>query len=114
MHPGKGPPLHRHAEEDEAYYVIAGDMRVRFGDDVVQAPTGSFVFIPAGTPHCFQNAGSEPARMLVLFAPAGMEPYFDGVAELSPRPIDPATMQALAAAAGMEVLGPPLAESHPS
>ena len=51
--------------------------------------------------------------MLVLFAPAGMEPYFDGVAELSPGPVEPAVLRELAGQAGMEVLGPPLAESHP-
>jgi quercetin dioxygenase-like cupin family protein len=111
--PGTGPPLHRHVEEDEAYYVLAGELRFRFGDDLVAAPAGSFVFIPKGTPHCFQNVGPDPATILVLFTPAGMEPFFDGAARMGPGPLDPAAVRELAGAAGMEVLGPPLAQSHP-
>jgi quercetin dioxygenase-like cupin family protein len=112
--PGLGPPLHRHPDEDEAYYVLRGALRYRFGDEVVPAPEGSFVFIPRGTPHCFQNVGRGPATLLVLFTPAGMEPFFDGAAELGSGPIAPEVMRELAAAAGMEVLGPPLATSHPT
>src|ERR671936_345999 len=80
--PGDGPPLHAHANEDEAWYVVEGDLRFRLDDEITSAPAGSFVFVPRGTPHCFQNVGSEPARILVLFTPSGMERFFDRFAEL--------------------------------
>src|SRR3954471_17916635 len=51
--PGDGPPLHTHAHEDEAWYVIAGTLRFRLGETLSEAPAGSFVFVPRGTPHCF-------------------------------------------------------------
>jgi quercetin dioxygenase-like cupin family protein len=104
--PGDGPPLHRHEHEDEAWYVIEGDLRFQLGDEIAAAPAGSFVFVPRGTPHCFQNAGEAPARILVLFTPAGMEGFFDRFAEL-PEP-DPGAFSRLGTEAGMEVLGPPL------
>ncbi|HSJ73669.1 MAG TPA: hypothetical protein VK904_05080 [Miltoncostaeaceae bacterium] len=39
--------------------------------------------MPRGTPHCFQKAAAAPARILVLFTPAGMEPFFDRFAALT-------------------------------
>jgi quercetin dioxygenase-like cupin family protein len=80
---GDGPPLHRHEREDEAWYVIEGDLRFQLGDEIAAAPAGSFVFVPRGTPHCFKNAGGSPARILVLFTPAGMEGFFDRFAALA-------------------------------
>jgi quercetin dioxygenase-like cupin family protein len=111
--PGEGPPLHRHAREGESWFVIEGRFRFRLDDTVHDAPAGSYVFAAAGTPHCFQNICETPARLLVSFTPAGMETFFDRFAELPPGPIDPAVFAALGREAGMDVLGPPLAVSHP-
>ena len=49
--PGEGPPLHRHAREDEVFYVLRGRLRVKLGTTIHEAPAGSFVFIPRGVPH---------------------------------------------------------------
>src|SRR5215217_4731000 len=70
---GEGPPLHRHTREDEWIYVLEGNLRWKLGDQLSTTPAGSFVFIPRGLAHCFQNVGEAPARMLIIFAPAGME-----------------------------------------
>jgi quercetin dioxygenase-like cupin family protein len=104
--PGDGPPLHTHAAEDEAWYVISGELRFQLGDERAAAPAGSFVFVPRGTPHCFVNAGSDPARILVLFTPSGMERFFDRFAELDA--FDPAAFREIGAGVGMDVTGPPL------
>ena len=104
--PGDGPPLHTHASEDEAWYVIAGELRFQLGDERAAAPAGSFVFVPRGTPHCFVNAGAEPARILVLFTPSGMERFFDRFAAL--EAFDPSAFAAIGAGVGMNVTGPPL------
>jgi quercetin dioxygenase-like cupin family protein len=111
--PGDGPPLHTHAREGESWYVLEGTLRFRLGDELHRAPAGSFVYVPPGTPHCFQNVGEEPARILVLFSPAGMEGFFDRFAELPAGPVEPGVFATLGRDAGMEVLGPPLAVSHP-
>src|SRR3954470_13463716 len=85
--PGDGPPLHRHEREGESWYVIEGSLRFELDGDIRDAPAGSFVHVPPGVPHCFQNAGDVPTRILVLFAPAGMEAFFDRFAELPPDPV---------------------------
>src|SRR5437588_9726969 len=81
--PRQGPPLHTHANEDEAWYVLEGEVRFKIDGELLAAPAGSFVFVPRGTPHCFQNVGDSPARILVMFTPAGMERFFDEFATLS-------------------------------
>jgi len=111
--PKAGPALHRHGNEDEMYYVLEGTFRFKLGDRIELAPPGAFVYIPKGTPHCFQNLGDEPARVLVMFTPSGMERFFEGTAELPPGPMDTDAHRALARDCGMEILGPPLAISDP-
>jgi quercetin dioxygenase-like cupin family protein len=109
--PGQGPPLHSHSNEDESWYVLEGELRFKVDGDVRSAPSGSFVFVPRGTPHCFQNASSEGARILVMFAPAGMERFFDRFASVSAPDLD--TFGRIGGPLGMTVLGPPLAQSDP-
>src|SRR5579871_6741575 len=58
-----GPPLHVHAEMDEAFYVLEGALVVRFGDDQREVTAGSFVWIPRGTAHAFANASASVTRM---------------------------------------------------
>lgn len=110
--PGEGPPLHVHPEVDESWYVLEGTLRFRLGDRLDEAPEGSFVFAPRTVPHCFQNAGSDPARVVVMFTPAGMEGFFDAFAT-TPGPVDLETFTALGTPNGMDVIGPPLSVSDP-
>ena len=111
--PGEGPPMHVHAAEDEAWYVIDGDLRFSLDGALHSASAGAFVFVPRGAPHCFQNVGSAPARLLVLFTPAGMERFFERFATLPAGRFDPESFRTAGAEAGMDVIGPPLAVSHP-
>ena len=87
--PGDGPPFHTHAAEDESWYVLEGELRFRLGDDIASVGAGSFVFVPRGTPHCFQNVGAVPARIIVMFTPSGMERFFDRFAALPAGPVGP-------------------------
>ena len=109
----QGPPLHVHAREDEMWFVLDGHFRFRADDEILDAPAGSFVFVPRGTRHCFQNVGDEPARIMVMFTPAGMERFFEQHARLPPGPVDPDSYAAIARDNWMEVVGPPLADSDP-
>ena len=111
--PGDGPPLHTHSDEDESWYVLAGHLRFRLGEELRQAPQGTFVFVPRGIAHTFQNVADEPARILVMFTPSGMEGFFDRFAELGPGRPDPSVFATLGRDAGMTVVGPPLAVSDP-
>ena len=111
--PGDGPPLHRHAREGESWYVLEGRLRFKLGGEVHVVSEGSFVHAAPGTPHCFQNVGEAPARLLVLFSPAAKEAFFDELEKLPAGPLDPEVFAAFGRAVGMEVLGPPLSVSDP-
>ncbi len=77
--PGGGPPLHIHHREEESFYVLEGTLEITLGEKKFNATPGSFIQIPRGLVHRFQNVGSTRARMLLLFSPAGMEKYFEEV-----------------------------------
>jgi quercetin dioxygenase-like cupin family protein len=70
-----GPPLHVHDHEDECFYVLDGQLSVRCGGDAFDASAGGFVFLPRGRPHRFR-AVDQPARLLLVVVPAGIEDYF--------------------------------------
>ncbi len=59
-------PLHLHHADDEAWYVIEGTLRVRSGDDEIEARAGAGVFVPRGTPHTYWNPGPERLRYLLV------------------------------------------------
>ena len=71
--PGEGvrkiAPLHRHRSEDEAWYVLRGTLRFQFGTEEFDAPAGSGVLLPHGTPHTFWNPRPEPTRYLIVARP---------------------------------------------
>jgi len=108
--PGEGPPLHRHASQDEVLYVLEGQVRFSIDGSLHETTAGAFVFIPRGVPHAWQNAGDVPARLLVLFTPAapGMERFFERAAELPDAERAREAFRSFASDAGMEVVGPPL------
>jgi mannose-6-phosphate isomerase-like protein (cupin superfamily) len=61
--------LHLHREDDEAWYVLEGVLGFRLGGKTVEAPAGSAVLAPAGTPHAYWNAGEGRARYLLIAPP---------------------------------------------
>jgi hypothetical protein len=46
-------PLHVHHRDDEAWYVVEGTLRVKRGDEEVEAHAGGAVFVPRGTPNTY-------------------------------------------------------------
>ena len=89
--PGGGPPPHLHRKEDETFYVLEGEITFQVGEEKLVAGPGAFVNMPIGNPHAFKNETDEPAKMLISFAPAGLEEYFFEVGqkfigELPPKP----------------------------
>jgi mannose-6-phosphate isomerase-like protein (cupin superfamily) len=104
---GRRPPPHRHTNCSEAYFVLDGLVSVIVEDrDLAVGPEG-FVLVPRGTAHTFGNGGTEPARLLVIHAPA-MDAYFAGLHELWNRdqPPAPDEERALMRQFGMETVSP--------
>lgn len=113
--PGAGPPMHVHANEDEVLYVVEGTIRFKLGDVLRETPAGGLAFIPRGLRHAWQNVGAEPARVMFFFTPAspGMERFFSAFAEVPKDGPVQEEFARLGSEAGMEVVGPPLAQAHP-
>jgi quercetin dioxygenase-like cupin family protein len=69
MPPGQGGPgLHVHAF-DQFYYVLSGTMTLQVGLEKHSAGANSYVVLPAGTPHCNWNEGTEMERHLAILVP---------------------------------------------
>ena len=109
-----GPPPHIHHREDEAFYVLEGEVELFVDGAVSTAGPGSFVNIPKGTLHTFKNAGAAPARMLGMVAPGGFEGFFVEVGEPatdpSQTPEGPPDVEKVLATApkyGLEIPPPP-------
>ncbi len=73
--PGGGPPPHRH-DFEETFVILDGEIEATFRGQKTRVVAGQTVHIPANAPHQFRNAGSTPARMLCICAPAGQEDFF--------------------------------------
>ncbi len=74
--PGGGPPPHVHSREEEAFYILEGEITFTVNSQKVVALAGMFANMPVGTPHSFKNESDRPAKMLISVAPAGLEKMF--------------------------------------
>lgn len=109
-----GPPPHVHHNEDEAFYVLEGEVELTVEGAVSTAGPGSFVNLPRGTAHAFRNAGEKAVRLLALITPAGLENFFEEIGEqvtdLSSPPAGPPNVEKILNTApryGVEILPPP-------
>jgi quercetin dioxygenase-like cupin family protein len=106
MPPGFASPYHTHHLEDEAFYVLAGELAfVSDGHWTIAGP-GTYVFGPRNIPHGFKVLGDAPARMLLLCTPGGFEQFVVDMSEPTPAPPDMAKLMALAAKYKVDIHGP--------
>jgi mannose-6-phosphate isomerase-like protein (cupin superfamily) len=73
-----GPGPHNHPEDD-VFYVLEGTMSIFVGGRWVEAPKGSFVLVPGGETHDFQNRTDARAGMLNISCPGGFEGEMPGI-----------------------------------
>jgi len=100
---GRRPPPHRHVNCSEAFFVLDGQISFVLDGAGLTGGPGDFLLVPRGAAHTFGNASEEPARLLVLHAPA-MDAYFEELHRLWASGQPPATEEerALMARFGME------------
>jgi mannose-6-phosphate isomerase-like protein (cupin superfamily) len=63
-------PFHTHIYE-EVIYIIEGEGVVHIGTGDFPLRAGSSVYLPPLLPHCLENTGNDPIRLLGVFCPAG-------------------------------------------
>jgi quercetin dioxygenase-like cupin family protein len=109
--PGGGPPPHVHRREDEAFYVLQGEVAFQADGRDIAATAGTWVTLAKGSLHTFRNTGTATARMLIVVTPAGLERFFAEVGQpaadrSSPPPLTPGDIEKLLAVApryGLEI-----------
>jgi quercetin dioxygenase-like cupin family protein len=107
---GSAPPMHMHRKEDEAFYILDGEIRVRVGDRDLEARPGTWIYAPRDVPHGYV-VRSLTARHLSFAFPAGFEHFLEAVqtAHQSAAEEPPLErMVELAQQYGISIMGPPL------
>lgn len=79
-----GPPQHRHAKHDEAFYAVSGTGRFTVGADSYDTAPGALAMIPPGAPHTFANPGESPLVMVNTFTPDLYVQYFRDLQAAAP------------------------------
>ncbi len=75
--PGAGPPMHTHFQQEEGFTVMQGKLGVLIeGRQPSFHGEGETVVFPAGQPHKFWNAGTEPLICKGWIVPADNLEYF--------------------------------------
>lgn len=114
--PGGGPPLHVHYLQEEAFYLLEGTLTLKAGKQSRRIVAGSFVAIPSKVPHTYRVEGKIPAKLLVIYTPAGYENFFREIGEaarvkvLPPKDHLPDIQRYVQGQVkyNSEILGPPL------
>lgn len=105
---GAEPPRHLHTREDEVIYVLEGHVSFERNGELLDGPSGMWLFLPRGSEHAVTVLSNE-ARLLVVLSPAGLEQSLPELARLaSPLP-DPLMIERLVAVAaryGVSITGP--------
>lgn len=114
--PGNEPPPHLHFDQDEALYLLEGELEVYCLGQVKTARAGEAVFLPRHQAHAWYVL-SPTVRMLILTQPGGLDEYFEAMSSPATNmemPIDvatyaqadPAHARAMAAKHNMKILSP--------
>ncbi|MDP8967904.1 MAG: quercetin 2,3-dioxygenase [Actinomycetota bacterium] len=113
MEGGKVTPFHVHPNEDEAIYVLEGELLVDVEGEQQRVGPGGFFFAPRGVPHAFMVT-SDSARVLALQTPGTGESFYREAGEPvesdadAARPADWARLRRVAeGSACIELVGPP-------
>jgi quercetin dioxygenase-like cupin family protein len=107
--PGAGAPPHTHSREDEAFYVVSGELLI----DVEGEPkprrvaAGGFFFGARGFRHAIRNASDQPALVLILCAPGhGLDRMFAELHAATTADLPIGDLVAIAAKYGVSIEPP--------
>lgn len=110
---GKTTPLHMHPNEDEAVYVLEGELLVDIEGEQHRVGQGGFFVAPRGVPHAWMVT-SETAHILALQTPGTGEAFYRALTEPvrsaadASRPPNWARLREVAERSeSIELLGPP-------
>jgi quercetin dioxygenase-like cupin family protein/ketosteroid isomerase-like protein len=97
-------PVHTHIDQDEASYILEGELSFYLDGDVHRFKAGQFAFKPKGVPHTIFNDTDAPARFIEFCWPGGLDDYLEDMAQVlsSGGPPDFKRIAEIAAKHGIE------------
>jgi quercetin dioxygenase-like cupin family protein len=119
--PAANSPVHVQTDEEEAFYMLDGEIEFTIDDEIAVATAGTFAFVPRGATHSFRVLTPSARTLVISSAPqgapgGGLHHFFQAAGTPAPAHVlptpqapDPAVLGELAAAHGIELLGPPAA-----
>ena len=75
-----GPGAHSHPEDD-VFLVTEGTMTFLLDGEWRDAPTGTFVLVPGGATHDFENRSDAPAACFNVSVPGEFEPAMPDIVD---------------------------------
>jgi quercetin dioxygenase-like cupin family protein len=105
-------PLHVHHREDEAFWILDGQVTLYVGEEEIEARAGDYAFGPRDIPHRY-TVGDAGCRMLFICTPGGFEGLVRDMSEPAAsrvvpppaeQPPDMERIQAIANKHGCELL----------
>jgi quercetin dioxygenase-like cupin family protein len=98
-----GPPPHVHTREDESFICLAGKLEVMLGGETFVLGTGDYLLLPRDVVHTFKNPFDDEARVISVVSPAGLEAYYQALADLPPGPKEISVLQGVMSDFGIEL-----------
>ena len=76
------------------------------GEDFTIGP-GDYLYLPRDVVHTFRNPYDEESRVISVVSPAGLEGYYQALADMPPGPKDIGKIKQIMADFGIELQLPP-------
>ena len=73
-------PVHTHEIQDEASYMLEGELAFWLDGNITRAGPGTFLFKPKGVPHTIFNDGKVTGKFLEFCWPGGLDEYLEDMA----------------------------------
>jgi quercetin dioxygenase-like cupin family protein len=69
-------PLHKHERENIIMYIIEGTFLIRYGNEEINGIPGMVLKFEKNIAHSYKKVGTKGGKLLMLYAPGGLENYF--------------------------------------
>jgi quercetin dioxygenase-like cupin family protein len=104
---GAETTFHLHRDSDEVAWVLSGEITFKIGEEITVGGSGTCAFLPRGMPHAWKNAGTQTARILFLYTPAGAGGFFEERLQKPAGSINGEEANEMRRRHGWEIIGPP-------
>ncbi len=103
----EGVPAHIHPNQDETFFVIEGQVKIKVGEETFYLNQGDHLLAPRNIPHSWVCNSEHPAKLLITAQPAGkMEAFFLTLSKV--QQLNPELAARIYKEHDMQLVGPPM------